>query len=156
MPVSVSFTWISSLTVCAVSSRSRPRSVHRRLLIVKRSVRLQSVKVSTSVSPVVVVSMVTYGSALNRTKKARALNSSMRRSAEAFRANTSKPTEEGLEDALEKGMIAGYPVIDIKATLFDGSYHDVDSSEMAYKIAAIHGVERSRLRNVSRSSWSRS
>ena len=47
-----------------------------------------------------------------------------------------KPTQEGLEDALEKGMIAGFPVIDIKATLFDGSYHDVDSSEMAYKIAA--------------------
>ena len=47
-----------------------------------------------------------------------------------------KPTEEGLRDALENGIIAGYPVIDIKATLFDGSYHDVDSSEMAYKIAA--------------------
>ena len=42
----------------------------------------------------------------------------------------------GLEDALETGMIAGYPVLDVKATLFDGSYHDVDSSEMAYKIAA--------------------
>ena len=42
----------------------------------------------------------------------------------------------GLEDALENGMIAGYPVLDIKATLFDGSYHDVDSSEMAFKIAA--------------------
>lgn len=47
-----------------------------------------------------------------------------------------KPTQEGLEAALENGMIAGYPVIDVKATLFDGSYHDVDSSEMAYKIAA--------------------
>ena len=47
-----------------------------------------------------------------------------------------KPTAEGLEDALQNGIIAGYPVIDIKATLFDGSYHDVDSSEMAYKIAA--------------------
>lgn len=47
-----------------------------------------------------------------------------------------KPTEEGLRDALENGIVAGYPVIDIKATLFDGSYHDVDSSEMAYKIAA--------------------
>ena len=42
----------------------------------------------------------------------------------------------GLEEALENGMIAGYPVLDIKATLFDGSYHDVDSSEMAYKVAA--------------------
>ena len=42
----------------------------------------------------------------------------------------------GLEDALQNGMIAGYPVVDVKATLFDGSYHDVDSSEMAYKVAA--------------------
>ena len=47
-----------------------------------------------------------------------------------------KPTQDGLVDALEKGLIAGYPVIDIKATLHDGSYHDVDSSEAAYKIAA--------------------
>ncbi len=47
-----------------------------------------------------------------------------------------KPTQDGLVDAMEKGLIAGYPAIDIKATLFDGSYHDVDSSEAAYKIAA--------------------
>ena len=46
-----------------------------------------------------------------------------------------KPTMEGIEAALNNGLIAGYPVIDIKATLFDGSYHDVDSSEMAYKVA---------------------
>ena len=46
-----------------------------------------------------------------------------------------KPTMEGIEASLSNGLIAGYPVIDIKATLFDGSYHDVDSSEMAYKIA---------------------
>ena len=47
-----------------------------------------------------------------------------------------KPTQEGLEDALNNGLVCGYPVVDIKATLFDGSYHDVDSSEMAYKVAA--------------------
>ena len=47
-----------------------------------------------------------------------------------------KPTQDGLEDALNRGLVAGYPVIDIKATLFDGSSHDVDSSEAAYKIAA--------------------
>jgi elongation factor G len=47
-----------------------------------------------------------------------------------------KPSMEGIIASLPNGMIAGYPVIDIKATLFDGSYHDVDSSEMAYKIAA--------------------
>ena len=47
-----------------------------------------------------------------------------------------KPTCEGLKDSLDRGLVAGYPVIDIKATLFDGSYHDVDSSEAAYKVAA--------------------
>ncbi|MBR2801736.1 MAG: elongation factor G [Erysipelotrichaceae bacterium] len=47
-----------------------------------------------------------------------------------------KPTEEGLRDALNNGLVAGYPVVDIKATLFDGSYHEVDSSEMAFKMAA--------------------
>jgi len=44
--------------------------------------------------------------------------------------------EAGLKDALENGVVAGYPLIDIKAKLFDGSYHDVDSNEMAFKIAA--------------------
>lgn len=44
--------------------------------------------------------------------------------------------EAGLKDAMERGVLAGYPMVDIKAKLFDGSYHDVDSSEMAFKIAA--------------------
>ena len=44
--------------------------------------------------------------------------------------------EQGLKDAMENGVLAGYPLIDVKANLFDGSYHDVDSSEMAFKIAA--------------------
>ena len=43
--------------------------------------------------------------------------------------------QKGIEEALEQGIVAGYPVIDIKATLYDGSYHEVDSSEMAFKIA---------------------
>lgn len=47
-----------------------------------------------------------------------------------------KPTQDGLIAALDNGLIAGYPIVDIRATLFDGSYHDVDSSEMAFKIAA--------------------
>ena len=44
--------------------------------------------------------------------------------------------DAGLKDALQNGQLSGFPVVDVKATLFDGSYHDVDSSEMAYKIAA--------------------
>ncbi len=47
-----------------------------------------------------------------------------------------KPVEEGLKAALSGGLVAGYPIIDIKATLFDGSYHEVDSSETAFKVAA--------------------
>jgi elongation factor G len=46
-----------------------------------------------------------------------------------------KPIEQGLREALQGGVVAGYPVIDLKATLIDGSYHEVDSSEMAFKIA---------------------
>ncbi|MGB9104156.1 MAG: elongation factor G [Terriglobales bacterium] len=46
-----------------------------------------------------------------------------------------KPVDQGIKEALEGGILAGYPMVDVKATLYDGSYHDVDSSEMAFKIA---------------------
>jgi len=46
------------------------------------------------------------------------------------------PVEAGIKDAMQTGVLAGYPVVDVKATLFDGSYHEVDSSEMAFKVAA--------------------
>jgi elongation factor G len=45
------------------------------------------------------------------------------------------PVKNGIKEAMETGVLAGYPVVDIKATLYDGSYHDVDSSEMAFKMA---------------------
>ncbi|MBU2833160.1 MULTISPECIES: elongation factor G [Acidithiobacillus] len=51
------------------------------------------------------------------------------------------PTEKGIEEALENGIIAGFPVVDVKVTLFDGSYHDVDSSEAAFKIAGSMGFK---------------
>ena len=44
--------------------------------------------------------------------------------------------EKGVLQQMENGVIAGYPVVDVKVTLYDGSFHDVDSSEMAFKIAA--------------------
>jgi elongation factor G len=46
-----------------------------------------------------------------------------------------KPVQEGIKEAMNNGVIAGYPVVDVKAELYDGSFHDVDSSEMAFKIA---------------------
>jgi len=45
------------------------------------------------------------------------------------------PIERGIEEALERGLLAGYPMTDVKVTLYDGSYHEVDSSELAFKIA---------------------
>ena len=47
--------------------------------------------------------------------------------------------EKGVKEAMCNGVIAGYPVVDVKVTLYDGSYHDVDSSEMAFKIAGSMG-----------------
>lgn len=52
-----------------------------------------------------------------------------------------KPVEEGIKEALNNGVIAGYPVVDIKAELYDGSYHEVDSSEMAFKIAGSMAIQ---------------
>ncbi|HTE21951.1 MAG TPA: elongation factor G [Candidatus Limnocylindria bacterium] len=52
-----------------------------------------------------------------------------------------KPVQEGIKEAMNNGVIAGYPVVDIKAELYDGSYHDVDSSEMAFKIAGSIGFQ---------------
>jgi elongation factor G len=46
-----------------------------------------------------------------------------------------KPVSQGIQEAMNNGVLAGYPVVDIKAELYDGSYHDVDSNEMAFKIA---------------------
>ncbi len=47
-----------------------------------------------------------------------------------------KPIDQGIQEAMKSGPLAGYPLIDVKATVFDGSYHDVDSSELAFKVAA--------------------
>ena len=51
------------------------------------------------------------------------------------------PAEQGMKEACESGILAGYPLIDVKVTLLDGSYHDVDSSEMAFKIAGSMAVK---------------
>ena len=51
------------------------------------------------------------------------------------------PVEQGIKEACESGILAGYPMIDLKVTLVDGSYHDVDSSEMAFKIAGSMAIK---------------
>ncbi|ELR96230.1 elongation factor G [Gloeocapsa sp. PCC 73106] len=56
------------------------------------------------------------------------------------------PVEQGMKEACESGILAGYPMIDVKATLLDGSYHDVDSSEMAFKIAGSMAIKEAVLK----------
>jgi elongation factor G len=51
------------------------------------------------------------------------------------------PVEQGIKEAMQTGVVAGFPVVDLKVTLYDGSYHEVDSSEMAFKIAASMGLK---------------
>ena len=53
-------------------------------------------------------------------------------------------TDKGLQEAMKAGILAGFPMVDVKATLFDGSYHDVDTSEMAYKIAASKALKEAK------------
>jgi elongation factor G len=50
--------------------------------------------------------------------------------------------EKGVRDCMKRGILAGYPVVDLKVTLYDGSYHDVDSSDMAFQIAASMGLQK--------------
>jgi elongation factor G len=92
-------------------------------------------KAVTSSRPAAMVNMAMYGFASNRTR-AKASNSSMPLSVAPFRRSSSSRLSKVLKMRLSRGIIAGYPIIDIKCTLFDGSYHEVDSSEAAYKIAA--------------------
>lgn len=51
------------------------------------------------------------------------------------------PVDQGIQEAMQSGILGGYPVVDVKVTVFDGSYHDVDSSEMAFKIAGSMGFK---------------
>jgi elongation factor G len=51
------------------------------------------------------------------------------------------PIRKGLKEAMERGVLAGFPVVDISVDLYDGSYHDVDSSEIAFKLAAMNAMQ---------------
>jgi elongation factor G len=54
--------------------------------------------------------------------------------------------DKGVQEQMKNGVLAGFPVVDVKVTLYDGSYHDVDSSEMAFKIAGSMGFKEGALK----------
>ena len=68
-----------------------------------------------------------------------------------------KPTRQGIVEAMQRGVVAGYPLVDIKAVLYDGSFHEVDSSEIAFKVAGSmalqEGVKERRVLKFSNRSW---
>ena len=117
------------------SSRSRPTSASRRSLTARRSAPAKA-KASSSASPAAAASTATCGRA--RAERAgqgfefvNGIDGGVIPQASSFPA-----VEKGIKEAMRDGCIAGYPVVDIKAALLDGSYRDVDSNEIAFKIAA--------------------
>ena len=74
-------------------------------------------------------------------RRARATSSSTRSRAARCRASSSRRCSAGVNETLPNGVLAGYPVVDVKVTLFDGSYHEVDSNENAFQMAASMRVQ---------------
>ena len=91
---------------------------------------------NTPNSPVDTVSMVMLSFPWSPVNAAAALSLKTKLSAVPFRKEYIPAVEKGVKEAAESGVLAGYPVVDLKVTLFDGSFHEVDSNEMAFKMAA--------------------
>ncbi len=86
-------------------------------------------------SPVEKDNMDTFGYGLSQRKEEPVLNLLTKLREESIPKEFIKPTEKGIVEAMDKGIVAGYPMVDVEVTLFDGSFHEVDSSEFAFKIA---------------------
>ena len=126
-----------------VSVKTVPQKIAYRETIKGNS----DVQGNTRSSPAVLVSTATYISGSRRLRKNS--NSPEELFGGAIPKNYVPAVEKGLKESMEKGPLAGCKVVNIKAVLYDGSYHDVDSNEMAFKIAASHCSRRvSRKRNL--------
>ena len=91
---------------------------------------------STPSSPAVAASTATCSWSSSRASAARASSSRTTSSAASSRRSSSRAIEKGVREAMDRGVLAGYPIVDMQGRLYDGSYHDVDSSAQAFEIAA--------------------
>ena len=102
----------------------------------RRASRSSTSRAGSSARPAAAASTATsYLDDGAATSPARATRSRTRSSAAPSRGSTSRPIDDGIDEAIEGGVLAGFPMVDVEVQLVDGSYHDVDSSEMAFKIA---------------------
>ena len=136
-----SSTWRSSATGCSASSASRPTSANLKSPTKRRSRSPARPRPSTSSSPAAAVNTPTSASKSNRTKKAKATKSSARSSAASSQKNTSLLVSKGSKKDLATGVLAGYRLVDVKVAIIYGSYHEVDSNEMAFKICGSMAVK---------------
>ena len=110
-------------------------SASRRWRIARPSASTPKRKASTSARPVARVSTVTPRFISSRNEPGKGYEFVNDITGGSVPKEFIKPIDQGIQEALEGGILAGYPMVDVKATLYDGSYHDVDSNEMAFKIA---------------------
>jgi len=108
---------------------------HPRLLIKKRLKRLDREKVNISVRPEAADSTDIVLSVLNRWAVAKVFEFKSEIKGGAIPNEYISPIEKGIKEKMENGVMAGFPMVDMRAVVYDGSFHEVDSSEIAFKIA---------------------
>jgi elongation factor G len=136
-PVWASSTSTSSSTACVASSRSRPTSASRRWPTARRSSRRGEVRLHPQEADRWVRSVRQGAGRLEPLDTSEGEMYEFENKVTGGRVPREyiPSVDAGIQDAMQYGVLAGYPLVGIKATLLDGGYHDVDSSEMAFKIA---------------------